>query len=159
MLCVGDSAPEFSLPGYHEGEFGTFSLSDALGAGKDVLVTFYPGDFSPTCVEQLCDYRDADWYTYKTDLQVFAISRDNVYSHKEFAEQNDLTFPLLSDVSGEVCGAYGALVDEFEGMADVPRRSVFLIDDDGTVQFAWQTDDNWEKPETNPVKKAIEELD
>jgi len=158
VLSAGDVAPDFTLPGYYAGEFDTYSLADASAAGKRVLLTFYPGDFSPICSQQLCEYRDADWYTYKTDLQIYGISRDTVFSHKKFAEQNNLNHPLLSDVPGDVCQEYDALVDEFEGMESVPRRSVFLVDSDQTIRYVWRTDDNWERPDINHIREAVKKI-
>lgn len=158
IMRVGDKAPDFTLPGYFNDEFEDFSLSETLQNKNAVLLTFYPGDFTPVCTEQLCEYRDADWYTYKKNLQVFGISRDNVYAHKQFAEENNLNHPLLSDVDGAVCGSYDALVDEFEGMKGVPRRSVFLIGSDRTIEYIWQTEDNWEKPTINHIREAVRKV-
>ena len=41
---VGQKAPDFEAPAYHQGKFTTVKLSDYLG--KWVLVCFYPGDFT-----------------------------------------------------------------------------------------------------------------
>ncbi len=41
---VGQKAPDFQSPAYHQGKFTTFKLSDQLG--KWVLLCFYPGDFT-----------------------------------------------------------------------------------------------------------------
>jgi peroxiredoxin (alkyl hydroperoxide reductase subunit C) len=44
MIKVGQKAPDFTAPSYHEGEFGSVKLSDYLG--KWVVLCFYPGDFT-----------------------------------------------------------------------------------------------------------------
>jgi hypothetical protein len=41
---VGQKAPDFEAPAYHEGTFTSVKLSDYLG--KWVLLCFYPGDFT-----------------------------------------------------------------------------------------------------------------
>ncbi len=44
MVMVGQKAPDFTAPGYHQGKFINFKLSEYLG--KWVLLCFYPGDFT-----------------------------------------------------------------------------------------------------------------
>lgn len=170
MVEPGDDAPDFALRGYHDGTFDTFRLADELDEENHVLVTFYYADFSPVCTRQMCDYSDANWFQYKKDLSIFGISRDGPYSHKRFADENDLSYPLLSDVEGSACEAYDALEhdtsvedlperdDEVNGVPGMPRRSVFLIEPDRTISYAWQTEDNWESPTKSPIQEAIRSM-
>jgi peroxiredoxin (alkyl hydroperoxide reductase subunit C) len=44
VVRVGQKAPDFEAPAYHEGNFGQVKLSDYLG--KWVILCFYPGDFT-----------------------------------------------------------------------------------------------------------------
>lgn len=44
MIKVGQKAPDFTAPAYHEGKFGSVKLSDHLG--KWVVLCFYPGDYT-----------------------------------------------------------------------------------------------------------------
>lgn len=44
MIKVGKPAPDFTAPGYLDGKFANFSLSEYKG--KWVLLCFYPGDFT-----------------------------------------------------------------------------------------------------------------
>ncbi len=44
MIQVGQKAPDFVAPAYHQGKFTTEKLSDHLG--KWVVLCFYPGDFT-----------------------------------------------------------------------------------------------------------------
>lgn len=156
-VTVGDVAPNFDLPGIHDGDQIRLQLSDIVDQEKSVLLAFYCCDFSPVCTRQMCDYQDIDWYSYKNDLQVLGLNRESVFAHQEFARQNDLSYPLLSDVSGEVHDKYDAFT-EFEGMSDITRRSIFLIDQNRRVQYAWQCADNWESPPFNPIQEAIKNL-
>ena len=45
MVKVGKPAPEFTAPGYFNGKFMNFSLSEYKGKWV-VLLCFYPGDFT-----------------------------------------------------------------------------------------------------------------
>ena len=134
MLREGATAPEFELsgidgPGDEDDdphEFREFVLSELLKDGP-VLLAFYPGDFSPVCIEELCPLRD-------------------------------LQFPLLSDVEGEVCRAYDAVHEtDFEGgiEAGLPKRTVYVVDADRTIRYAWQTDDPHERPYFEPALGAL----
>ena len=44
MIKVGQKAPDFTAPSFHEGKFGSVQLSEHLG--KWVVLCFYPGDYT-----------------------------------------------------------------------------------------------------------------
>lgn len=156
MVENGDVAPEFALPGFNSGGIGTFELSAAADQDKGVLLVFYPFDFSPVCTNELCAIRDCEWFQFTPDLDVWAISGDSVYAHRAFAEEYDLPFPLLSDSHGRVASAYDVCYEEWEDHESVPKRAVIFVDAKQTVQYVWQTDDAYEKPDFSPVKAAID---
>ncbi len=70
-------------------------------------------------------------------MRLFAVSRDSPYSHRRYAEQQWLTFPLLSDWSGEAVRAFG-VTQTLDGLEGTPVRSCFLIDADGVIRGAWR---------------------
>lgn len=159
-LSEGDEAPDFELRGVCDGEMETYTLDELTEVGA-VLIGVYAFDFSPVCTRQLCYLQEMDWYGYKTNLSVVGIGADGPYSHMEFAEQEDLDFPLLCDLKGGMLDDYGVLWEEANGFENVPRRSVFLIDETKTVVYRWLADDNWDEVEDfglNPVGEAIERL-
>src|SRR4029078_6959808 len=101
---VGDKAPDFTLKDQH-GQAAT--LSDFRGE-KNVVIIFYPFAFTGVCTGELCAVRD-ERATFENDnVQVVTISVDSEFSHRVFAEQEKLSFPLLSDFwpHGEVARAY-----------------------------------------------------
>jgi len=158
MRSEGATAPAFELPGVSGGTTETFSLEAALEEDRAVLLVFYPFDFSPVCVDELCAIQEAQWFEFTPDLDVWAASADSTYSHRAFAEEYDLTFPLLSDADGSTAEAFGVQHEEAQDHPGVPQRSVFLVDDDRTIQYAWSTTDIFEKPDFVPVNEAINEL-
>ena len=85
---------------------------------------------------------------------MLGISVDSVYCHKEFAEQRQVPFPLLSDFNKEVAGKYGVLMDlgPWKGVA---RRSVFIIGKDGTVRYAWHSDQPSNLPDVDQVMEEV----
>lgn len=158
MVSEGDTAPAFELPGVRDDAFEQFSLTDVIDEGRAVLFLFYPFDFSPVCTTELCAIRDAEWFQFTRDLEVWAASNDSAYAHQAFANEFELNFPLLSDNHGTVADVYDVCYDELDGHECVPKRAVFLIDSSRTVRYAWHTEDARQKPDFFPVKEALDEL-
>ena len=122
---VGDLAPDFALASTQ----GTVRLSERL-AKRPVLLVFYPGDDTPVCTKQLCNYRDHMGVFSDLGVEVLGINPQSESSHAAFAKKHSLPFPLLSDPGGAVCRQYGAL--NILGMA---KRALLLIGKDGRVKW------------------------
>jgi peroxiredoxin Q/BCP len=137
---VGDPAPDFTLPS----TVGDVSLSARLGE-RAVLLVFYPGDDTPVCTRQLCDYRDHLSVFAELGVEVLAINPQNLESHERFAKKHQLPFPLLSDGERTVCRAYGAA-----GLFGVAKRALFLIGRDGRVV--------WRRTDLPFFRRTAEEL-
>jgi peroxiredoxin Q/BCP len=124
-LSVGDRAPGFSLPGTGDRDY---SLTDYQG--RPVVLVFYPGDDTPVCTKQLNSYNDGlEQYT-EMNAQVLGISAQDVVSHDAFSSKHGFSFPLLADTDKAVADLYGTL-----GPIGFPRRSVFIVDDEGIVRY------------------------
>jgi peroxiredoxin Q/BCP len=125
MTSVNDRAPDFSL----QSDSGdTYRLSDH--AGERVLLVFYPGDNTPVCTAQLCEYRDGIEEFAGLGVSVVGISSDDLESHRGFRQKHDLPFELLSDPDLEVAKLYGC-----KGALGM-KRAVFLVDEEGIVRYA-----------------------
>jgi peroxiredoxin Q/BCP len=124
MLEPGDKAPLFDLEN-DQGE--RFRLEDHRG--EKVLLVFYPGDDTPVCTAQLCDYRDGIEAFDGLGVQVVGISADDGASHRKFRAKHDLPFTLLSDPDLQVAERYDS-----KGLLGV-KRSVFLVDDEGVLRY------------------------
>jgi mycoredoxin-dependent peroxiredoxin len=129
-LEEGAPAPEFSLRDQHG---ATISLSSYRGE-KAVVVMFYPFAFSSVCTGELCEVRDSLPAFESDDVQLLAVSCDPMHALRAFAEQDGLTFPLLSDFwpHGEVAAAYGVF-NEQRGCAE---RSTFIVDREGVLRWS-----------------------
>jgi len=127
MVDVGEEAPDFALV---DQDVKEIKLSDFRG--KNVILAFYPFDFSPVCtIEFGCFEQDLSKLN-DLNAQVLGISVDSKYSHKEFAKKLNLNFHLLSDFGKEVCSLYGTL--RKEGFSE---RAYFIIDKEGIVRFKY----------------------
>jgi peroxiredoxin Q/BCP len=123
-LNVGDSAPDFSLPGTGD---KTYGLSDYRG--RKLVLAFYPGDFTAVCTKQFCSYRDQGDKLENLGAEVLGISPQSVDSHERFAEEKRLNVPLLADEDKQVAKAYGVVA------GPMVRRAIFVIDEEGVVRF------------------------
>ncbi len=151
-LNVGDVAPDFDLP-QAEGAGDNIKLGDYKGK-KNVLLCFYPFDFSPVCSEQLPAYSaQADRFE-RADCAVLGISVDSPFSHAAWAESAGISFPLLSDFFGkETVKAYG--LEHEKGFSN---RAVILIDKVGKVVHAEVTASPPDLPDDEKLFAAIDGL-
>ncbi len=125
---VGDPAPDFTLPGVHDGERRDYTLSEYRG--QKVVLAFYPGDFTPGCTRQMCSYRDHFDEFEGVQAVLLGISPQDVDSHERWIEKRKLPFPLLADSEKKVIDAYGVGAPVL-GV----RRSVFIVDGEGIVRY------------------------
>lgn len=131
-IKIGQSAPDFSL---YDSDKKLVTLSEQKKS--NVLLLFFPLAFSSVCTVELCFLRDNLKMYESLDVKTFGISVDSVYALKKFKEEQHLNFPLLSDFNKEVSILYGCIYDSFSyNMKGVSKRSAFLIDKDGIVQYA-----------------------
>ncbi len=124
-LSPGQPAPDFTLIA-DDGRPWTLSAA----RGRRILLVFYPGDDTPVCTAQLCDYRDGVEAFAGLGVDVVGISTDSSDSHRRFKQRHDLPFTLLTDPGGEVAKRYGAW-----GMLGM-KRAVFLVEADGRLGYA-----------------------
>lgn len=133
-LAVGTPAPDFTLKDQNGVDITLSSLrSSESGAGKNVLLVFYPFAFSGICTGELHEIRDDLGSFVGEDVQVLAISCDPMFSLRGWADLEGYFFPLLSDFwpHGEVARAYGV----FHEPGGMPTRGTFLIDTEGVVRW------------------------
>jgi thioredoxin-dependent peroxiredoxin len=122
----GDAAPGFTLEGTPT---GTYRLSDH--AGEPVVLVFYPADNSPICTQQLRSYSEDLGRFEELGATVLCLSPQDVATHEQFATDQGLRVPLLADTGAEVGRAYNIL-----GPLGFYRRSVFVVDGEGTIRYA-----------------------
>ncbi len=128
---VGEPAPEFELPD-QDGQL--HSLEDYRD--RWVVLYFYPKDETPGCTAQACEFRDNIFAYRELNAQILGVSLDDIESHKAFAENHGLPFPLLADTQGDAADAYGVKTRSF-GMTHA-RRQTFIIDPDGNLALHYE---------------------
>ena len=152
---VGSSAPEFSLTDH---EKKPRSLSDFRG--KKLILAFFPGAFTGVCTREACTFRDELSNLNALNAQVVGISVDSPFAQKAFATVNNLPFPFLSDYNREVVTRYGVALNDFAGLQGyvAAKRSIFVLDPQGTVRYRWVTDDPGVEPNYAEVKEELAKI-
>jgi peroxiredoxin Q/BCP len=124
LLPVGSVAPDFAAV-IDTGE--TIRSTDLRG--RSFVLIFYPGDDTPGCTKQLCDFRDNWAAAEKRGVAVFGVNPADPSKHARFRGKFRLPFPLLADIGRKIATRYHA-----NGL--IIRRTVYLIGPDGLVRFA-----------------------
>ncbi|MGB2695331.1 MAG: peroxiredoxin [Dehalococcoidia bacterium] len=132
MLKEGTAAPDFEAQ-LDSGD--TFRLRDQKGQ-KNVVLYFYPKDFTPGCTREACAFRDNYADVEKHDAVIIGVSTDSADSHRAFRERHDLQFPLIPDPEKRVVKLYDA--DGFLGITTA--RITYVIDKEGTIRGALRHD-------------------
>jgi len=157
-LKAGDAAPNFTL---RDTNNESVSLADFKGK-KNVVVLFFPAVGTSVCEKELCSTRDSMKDYENLDAQVLAISVDGPFSQKLWADKNKFNFPLLSDFNKEVSPAYGAFYDVWlPGKWDlkgVSKRSAFVVDKKGIVQYAEVLESAGDEPNYNSIQETLKKL-
>lgn len=150
ILQAGSVAPAFALPGSPDSK-----VTLAEFRGQNVVLVFYPFDWSPVCGDQLALYNELldDFTALKA--RILGISVDSVWCHAAFTAARKYRFPLLADFEpkGEVAHAYGA----FAGAEGCAERALFVIDAAGKIRWSYLSpmDVN---PGADGILKALESL-
>ncbi len=152
---VGEKAPDFKAL---DSTLKEKELSDYKG--HKTVLAFFPGAFTSVCTKEMCTFRDSMAAFNELDAKVVGISVDQPFSLAEFAKQNNLNFELLSDASREISKKFGALHENFVNKPGLTasKRSVFVLDKDGTVKYAWVSEDPGKEPDYEAVKKELSKI-
>lgn len=154
MLTPGQKAPEFSL-------FSSDKKEVALSTfkGKNVIILFFPMAFTSVCTAELCEMRD-NISTYSAlNAEVLGISVDSPFTLAKFKEEQNLPFDLLSDFNKEVSQAYDTYYETFVmNLKGVSKRSAFVVDQDGVIQYAEVLESAGDVPNFQAVQQTLTSL-
>jgi peroxiredoxin len=151
---IGQTAPDFTLI---DTDKNKVTLSEYKG--KNVLLLFFPMAFTGVCTKELCSIRDNIASYNAVNAQVFGISVDSPFTLAKFKEEQHLNFPLLSDFNKEVSETYGAIYEAFIGwMKGVSKRSAFVIDKDGIIQYAEVLESAGDLPNFEAINSTLSNL-
>lgn len=158
MLTSGSPAPQFELPGTRGEEIALYDSAELLGSEPTVVV-FYPFDFHPPSTRALNRLADREWLGGESGIDVVGVSADSAYAHQTYIGKYDFPFPLVSDGRGSVAAAFGVQSDEWSNHEDVPRRSVFAVDGEGTVRYGASPDSALASLDVEGLQSAVAAMD
>lgn len=130
LLQPGQTAPEFALPATPDQK-----VSLAEFRGRNLILVFYPADWSPVCSDELAVFNEILPMLKEYRAAILGISVDGPWCHQAFRQARKIKFPLLSDFEpkGEVARRYGAYRDG-EGTSE---RSLYVIDGQGIIRWSY----------------------
>jgi len=150
----GQQAPDFSL---FNSEKTKVNLADYKG--KNLVILFFPQAFTGVCTTELCSVRDnLNVYT-SLNADVVGISVDSIFTLAKFKEEQQYNFPLLSDFNKTISQTYEAFYDDFVfDMKGVSRRAAFVVDKEGTIQYAEVLESAGDLPNFDAIKQTLEAI-
>jgi peroxiredoxin len=161
-LAVGTKAPDFSLPTKTAERPKQIKLSDNLGK-KNTLLLFFPMAFTGVCTTEMCDVSQGLNAFRDLNAEVYGISGDNPFAQEAWAQKEKIGVTLLSDYDHRVARDYGVAYESFLpqmnlGMGGVGKRSAFIVDKNGVIQYAESSDDPKQLPNFDKIKGKLAEL-
>jgi peroxiredoxin len=150
LLPAGTPAPDFALNASPERVLRLAELS-----GRPVVLAFYPGDWGPTCGDQMTFYNEVLPELRDHGAELIGISVDSAYSHAAYAQSRNLHFQLLSDFEpkGAVARLYGVYREQ-DGYCD---RALFVIDAAGIIRWSHRSPVNV-NPGADGILEALESI-
>lgn len=154
-LSVGTKAPTFTLKSKKADGLADITFPTP---GKPTVVLFFPLAFTGVCTDEMCSVSQGlDAYS-SAGVDVVAVSVDSPFAQEAWAKQNNIGVTLVSDLNKEATDAYDVRFKGLAGIGDSAARAAFVIDKDGTVQYAEQTPTPKDLPNFDAVKAKLAEL-
>ncbi len=152
-INVGDQAPDFTLTS-KRGDLEDVALSSFRG-NRNVVLLFFPLAYTSVCTDEMCSVSGGLSEYDNLNAQVLAISVDSPFAQEAWADQNNISIPLLSDFNKEVSAAYGAQYQDLLGFRGVAKRAAFVVDKEGIVRYAEVSEDATVLPDFDAVKRCL----
>ena len=161
-LTIGQPAPDFILSSKTSEGIKRITLSETY-KNKNTLLLFFPMAFTGVCTEEMCAITSELNAFADLDAIVYGISGDNPFAQEAWATKENINVTLLSDYDHQVASVYGIAYESFLpelglGMGGVAKRSAFIIDRQGVIQYAESSDNPKQLPDFDKIKARLAEL-
>jgi len=146
---IGGKLPEFEL---HDQDRKLRSLKEFQG--KQLVLAFFPGAFTGPCTKEMCTFRDS---LQNLPGEVVAVSVNDPFTNKAFADTHNLKFPILSDYTRDTVRRLNIFHNDFVGLKGytAAKRSVFILDQNGVVRYKWVSEDPMKEPNYDEIKSNL----
>lgn len=161
-IKVGDKAPDFTLVTKTANGPELVTLSELVGK-SNIILLFVPMAFTGGCTTELCNISNGISEYDSLDAKVLGVSGDNPFAQEAWAQKEGITVTLLSDYDHAVTAAYGIAYEQFLPaknliMGGVAKRSAFVIDKAGIVQYAEVLEVPSDQPNFDAIKETLRAL-
>ena len=153
-LSVGTKAPNFTLKSKTADGLADVSLP----SGKNTVLLFFPLAFTGVCTQELCDITAGLGQYSSLNADVIGISVDSPFAQEAWAQKEKIGITLVSDLNKETTKAYDVLFPGLAGIGDTSARAAFVIDKNGTIQYAEATPTPKDLPNFEAIKAKLAEL-
>jgi len=155
---VGSKAPDFALRTKPVGgDPAEVKLSDNVGS-KNTVILFFPLAYTGVCTQERCDNTSGLSAYSDLNADVIAISVDSPFSQEAWAKENNISITIASDLNKTTSADYGVLLDDLLGFGSTSARAAFVVDKEGVVQYAEQTETPKDLPNFDAVKECLGKL-
>ena len=151
-MSFSSGVPDFRL---YDQNLVVRSLSDFKG--KKTVLAFFPGAFTDVCTREMCVFRDSMESMMEFDAQIVGICVNDPFTNKAFADANKLPFVILSDYARETIRKYDVSHEDYAGLKGytVAKRSIFIFDREGKLQYRWISQDPAIEPNYNEINGEV----
>src|SRR3989441_12157683 len=156
-IPVGSKAPDFTLKSKQASGVVDVQLSNNFGK-KNTVLLFFPLAFTGVCTKEMCDVTSGLSAYSSLNAEVIGVSVDSPFAQEAWAQKEKIGITLASDLNKKTTKAYGVLFPMLAGVGDTAARAAFVIDKNGTVQYAEQTPTPKDLPHFDKVKEALSKL-
>lgn len=170
-LKAGERMPHFRLKDQNGNDI---SSSDLLAQGP-VVISFYRGVWCPYCNLELQALEAISPTIREMGANIVAISPQTAVNSRKSVRDNQLTFPVLSDVKGEIGAAFGLrfelpdylialykqLKNDLPAFNDdpawtLPMPARYVVGQDGIVLYSEVNPDYTCRPEPEDMLPVLE---
>lgn len=152
---VGSKAPDFTLKSKPVGGDPKDVSLGANAGSKNTVILFFPLAYTGVCTQEMCDITSGLSAYADLNADVIAISVDSPFSQEAWAKENKIGITLASDLNKTTAADYGVLLDDLMGFGSTSARAAFVVDKNGTVQYAEQTETPKDLPNFEAIKETL----
>ena len=130
---IGKKAPDITVTNTQRLPVNIKELSSDKGL---IILFFRSADWCPFCKKHLIELNEQANQFTELGYGLAAISYDDTHILKKYAEQQSISYPLLSDQQAKTISAYGILNKNYAQDDDnygIPYPGVVVIDNKGNV--------------------------
>ena len=156
-IATGTKAPDFTLKTKDANGLKDVTLSANFGK-KNTVILFFPLAFTGVCTQEFCDITQGLSSYADIGADVIGISVDSPFAQEAWAQKEKISVTLVSDLDKNTTNAYGVAFPGLAGIGTSSARAAFIVDKDGTVQYAEQTPTPKDLPNFAAIKAKLAEL-